>query len=207
MDFIEILVSFIGGSLVATILTLWQTSNLERERKRIEVTQQQLQNLYGPLYFFATCNRELIKLSNTLLSAWNLEYGERIRSKEISEETLPLLDSSDQAIDIVMEYFEQIYENSTQMFTLLTKNYPLIEPDDAKVFTQFIIDYIRFKTESNLGKIKTPGEIYKHLGEINIAREELLTLINTRFQEKNDAIKSSWIRNWSFNSWIESLYK
>jgi len=181
-EIIRLIFSLLGGGVVAGLINLWNTNRLERKRKRIEFIRSQLQELYGPLQFFSSCNAQLFKLTDKLNEAYTDEYGNKSWSKANNTQERVRQNAS-QTMDLSNEYLKQVVENNGHILDVLTNRYSLIDPADADVFTQFIVDHVRYKTELSAG-LKIPLEIYKHLGEISFMRLEFVTTVDKRFKEK-----------------------
>jgi hypothetical protein len=182
-EIIRLIFSFLGGGLVAGLLDWWRAARSERRSRRIEFVRLQLQELYGPLQFFASCNAELFELIDKLLKAYNQEYVKRQWSRDQATQ-YQVRQAVSQTIDIANQYIEQVKENNEHILTILKNRYSLIEPTDVEVFRQFIVDYTRLKTEIEGGRLKTPFEIYQHLGSISFMRPEFIKAVDKRFNEK-----------------------
>ena len=74
---------------------------------------------------------------------------------------------------------------------ILKSNYSYIDPEDVDIFQQFVVDYNRLKTERDeSGRLKTPLEIYQHVGEISFMRPEFIKRVSAKFISKKDEIDS-----------------
>lgn len=71
---VSLVISFLGGGVAVAFINLWNTNRLERKRKQIEFIRLQLQELYGPLQFFTSCNEQLFKLVDKIHKAYTDEY-------------------------------------------------------------------------------------------------------------------------------------
>lgn len=184
MSIEEFVVSFLGGGLVVGLLNLWYSSRTERKRKRMEFVRAQLQELYGPLQFFTSCNAQFFKLTDKLNKAYKIEYIDKKYSEKYGTQER-VGKRAEQTIELQNQYIYQVLENNKHIFDILTNHYSLIEPEDAEILALFIVDYTRHKTEiEKTGKLTTPLEIYEHLGDISFMRPEFIDAINDRFLKK-----------------------
>lgn len=179
--------SFLGGGLVVGLINLWHSSRQERKRRRIESMRSELQELYGPLQFFTSSNSQLFKLADKLHEAYTREYVDKRWSDSASERVNK---DAQQTLDLSNQYIRQAVENNGHIVEILTRNYALIEPDDAEVFAQFIVDYSRGKTEYGESGLKTPLEIYEHLGSVSFMRPEFIGAVDRRFKAKKAELKN-----------------
>jgi hypothetical protein len=178
--------SFLGGGLVVGLLNLWQMSRQERKRRRIEAVRSELQGLYGPLQFFTSSNSQLFSLVDKLNEAYTAEYVGKNWSDSAHERVSA---EAMQTIDLSNEYIRQVVANNERILEILIQNYALIDPDDTEVFAQFIVDYTRNKTEYSEGGLKTPLNIYEHLGSVSFMRPKFIAAVDKRFRAKKAELK------------------
>ena len=100
-----------------------------------------------------------------------------------------LKQATSQTLDIANQYIEQVKENNEHIMAILESHYSLIEPADIEICTQFIVDYTRLKTETDESGLKTPFEIYQHLGNISFMRPEFIEAVDKRFKEKKTELE------------------
>jgi hypothetical protein len=183
-EIIRLILSFLGGGLVTALLNWWSSARSERKKRRIEFIRSQLQELYGPLQFFTSCNAQLFELNRNFHEAYTHEYIGKQWSREYNTRDR-VSQAASQTIDIANQYVEQVVENNEHILEILMSHYSLIEPADIEAFAQFIVHYTRLKTEiDEAGRLKTPFEIYQHLGDISFMRPEFIESVDRRFREK-----------------------
>lgn len=178
-------VSFLGGGVIAGLINLWNNARLDRKRRRAEFLDSQLRNLYGPLQFLASCSQNIYGHAWKIGQAYDQEYGgeNSLKHSGRSEEMQATLDVNN-------EYFELVNANRRRMVEILTNHYALTEPDDAEVFSGFLIDSVRRDTEFNKpAGLKLPREVYKRVGDICSLRPEFVKLVDRRFREKRVELK------------------
>jgi hypothetical protein len=73
-EIIRLIISFLGGGVVSGIINWIRTLSSEKNSRRVDYLENQIANLYGPLYFFTTQADEMFKLSRKFLGAYNAEY-------------------------------------------------------------------------------------------------------------------------------------
>lgn len=174
IEIIQLILSFLGGGLVAGLLNWWRTTLSERRARRVEFLRLQLQNLYGPLQFLTSSNAKLFETSDGFQNAYTVEFVEKQYSEKYGAQDRANLAAS-QTLDIANKYIEKVKKNNTQILAILENQFSLIEVNDIEVFTQFVVDYTRLNTEiDEQGHLKTPIAIYKHLGSISIMRPDFI---------------------------------
>ena len=125
-DVIPLIFSFLGGGFVVGLLNLWNTNRQERKRKRIEFLRLQLQDFYGPLQFFTSCNSQLFKITDLFHEAYTEEYiNKKFSEKYNTQERVNK--RAKQTIDISNEYIKQVlvYLSIEKPTTLTLENRPL----------------------------------------------------------------------------------
>lgn len=185
-EIIRLIFSFLGGGLIVGLLNLWYAGRSESKARRIDFIRSQLQELYGPLQFFASCNAKLLDLTKALNDAYIQEYEETQWSRREATQDR-LRQAASQTLDIINQYMKQVQENNEHILTILESHYSLSEPPDIEHFDQFIVDNRRLKTEvEECGRVelKTPLEIYQHLDKIALTRAEFIEAVDMRFNEK-----------------------
>jgi hypothetical protein len=188
-EIIQLVLSFLGGGLVVALLDWWRTSLSERRARRVEFIRLQLQNLYGPLQFFTSRNAKLFEMNDGFQKAYTQEYVEKQWSQEYNTQE-NVSRAASQTLDIANEYIEQVKKNNVHILAILESQYSLIEPADIEVFTQFVVDYTRMNTEvDETGRLKTPFEIYRHLGSISFMRPDFIKAVDKRFKEKKSELE------------------
>jgi hypothetical protein len=192
-EWIRVLFSFLGGGLIVALLDWFRSISAERVSRRVEFLSQQLQTMYGPLYFFATQNESICKLGSVIHNAYTEEYCKPNWSQD--KDTQINLDKETRTtLDIGNRYTEVMINNNDRMVEILVANYALIDPEDADVFQEFLVDVLRNKTEAgDKPGCETPRRIYAHLGDIAFYRSTYGDRIKQRFSEKTSEL-ARWRR-------------
>ncbi len=183
------LFSFLGGGVVVAIFDWIRINKAEKLARRLEILNNQIRNLYGPLYFFSSQNSQCFALNDSILKAYNTEYVEQKWSKdETTRENLKK--ETTLTLDIANAYVHLATTNNERILEILRDNYSLIDPEDEDIFQQFVMDYNRLKTERDQsGKIKTPLEIYMQVGEISFMRPAFIERVKNKFNAKKQEIE------------------
>jgi len=181
---IQLILSFLGGGVVVAVLDWVRTTQSERKARRIEHVRSQLQSLYGPLQFFTSQNARLFELNDNFQKAYTKEYVEKKWSQ--AESTQKRVSQwASETLQIANQYIELVLKNNVSILGILENHYALIEPADVEIFSRFVVDHTRMKIEiGEAGQLKTPFEIYEHLGEISFMRPEFIGAVEKRFKEK-----------------------
>jgi len=187
---LNLIVSFLGGGVVVAILDGIRINKAEKRSRRLATLSEQLQNLYGPLYFFTSQNQRLFDLNDSILKAYQKEYVEEKWSKD--EQTQKnLKENTTTTLDLANAYVALATENNDKIIEILKNNYSFIDTDDVDVFQQFVVDYTRLKTERDeKGRLITPDAIYWYIGNISFMRPEFIKKVRTKFNSIKYEIKS-----------------
>jgi hypothetical protein len=172
--------SVLGSGLIVGVIGFLYNAKLDRKRRRAELLDAQLRELYGPLQFFASCSQNIYEHAWKIEEAYEQEFAAENASKHSGR-----TEEIDATLNVNNEYFELINVNKQRMVEILTNHYALIEPDDAEAFAGLLIGSVRRDTEFNrLGGLKLPREIYKRLGDISCLPPEFVKVVERRYKEK-----------------------
>ena len=181
--------SFLGGGVIAGLISWARIAKSEREARRSDYIRQQLENLYGPVYFFASQNEKLFALSRKFLGA----YSEWFEGKNWSPERQTqknLEEQSASTIDIANHYITIVTENNEEIMRILRQNAQYMDAEDVEVFQDFAVHHLRLNTERDEeGKLKTPFMIYRKVGNISFMKQEFIEFAKSRFGKKSDSLK------------------
>jgi hypothetical protein len=183
------LLSFLGGGVVVAVFDWIRINKAEKLARRLDILNNQIRNLYGPLYFFTSQNEKCFVLNDSILKAYDKEYVQQEWSKdEITRENLKK--ETALTLDIANAYVGLVQTNNERIIEILRDNYSLIDPEDEDIFQQFVVDYSRLKTESDeSGKIRMPLEIYMHVGNISFMRPAFIERVKNKFNAKKQKIE------------------
>lgn len=199
-EVIRLVLSFIGGGVVAAIGNWVRSDISERKSTQIDHLNNQIRNLYGPLYFLVSENDSYFKLNTKFHDAYQIRYiKEKWSNEEFTQKTIK--QEASLTLDIANKYIHLVTENNDKIIDILNKNYAFIDPDDSDVFQRFVVDYTRLKIERDeSGKLMTPLEIYMHVGEISFMRPEFTERVKGKFHSKNmdlEMLRLSWRERWA----------
>ena len=134
--------SVLGSGLIVGVIGFLHNARLDRKRRRAELLDSQLRELYGPLQFFASCSQSIYGHAWKIEEACDKEYGGKNASRQAGRS-----EEIQATIDVNNEYFELVNTNIKRMVEVLTSHYSHIEPDDAEIFSEFLTDSVRHETE------------------------------------------------------------
>lgn len=189
-EIIRLIFSFLGGGLVAGLLDWFRAHRSEKKARTVSDLQAKIQNLYGPLQFFASQNESYFELNKKFLEAYEAEYeGKNWSQDEATQKNLE--QETTQTLEIANAYIKMVTKNNESILEVLRNNYAYIDPEDVKVFRQLVVDYTRLKTEvSESGRLNTPLRIYKHIGSISFMQPEFIERVKERFYSKKKELDS-----------------
>ena len=187
-EFIRLIISFLGGGTVAGILNWIFSAKSAAKQRKIEGLTQQLNHLYGPLFFFVSQNDDMFKLNSKFQTAYKAEYtGVKWSQDERTQKSLN--EKTSLTLDIANKYVCVVKKNNEKIVEILVNNYSFIDPEDIEVFQRFMIDYTRMKTEVDQeGVLQTPLEIYYHIGDISFMKPEFIDKVKVKFNLKKQQL-------------------
>jgi hypothetical protein len=187
---IRYILSFLGGGLIASLLDWFRAHHSEKKARKVSNLQTKIQNLYGPLQFFASQNESYFEFNKKFLEAYQAEYEgkswsqDETTQKNLEQETMKTL-------EIANAYIRIVTKNNESILEVLRNNYAYIDPEDVEVFRQLVVDYTRLKTEvDEYGRLNTPLRIYKHVGNISFMRPEFINRVKEKFNAKKKKLDS-----------------
>ena len=161
--------SVLGSGLIVGVIGFLHNARLDRKRRRAELLDSQLRELYGPLQFFASCSQSIYGHAWKIEEACDKEYGGKNASRQAGRS-----EEIQATIDVNNEYFELVNTNIKRMVEVLTSHYSHIEPDDAEIFSEFLTDSVRHETEFSKSRgSKLPLGVFHHLGNVCTLRPSL----------------------------------
>lgn len=188
-EVVKVIISFLGGGVIAGLISWARIARSERGNRKAEYIKSQVNNLYGPLYFFTSQNVQLQELNRNLMTAYDTEYVDKNWS--LDPNTRQTLKEETSAImNIANTYVKNIADNNERIAELLQKNPEYIDPEDNDVFHMVAIDNLRFIVETEeSGELITPFMVYKSVGEISFLREDFKDIVISKFLIKNKELK------------------
>jgi len=176
-----LIVSFVGGGTVSAIINWVRSSIAETKERSTKYIEQQLEKLYGPLYYLTLQSSKLFEIEKKLGDAYKVEYIDQKYSDDpVTRQRLR--EETDSVIELKNQYIEQVVKNNKKIIELLDNNFALIDADDVEIFiNEFYEHFIRYQTEE-IGK--TPYMVYEHLGAISFLRPRFINRIKEKFDSK-----------------------
>jgi hypothetical protein len=189
-DISRLVISFLTGGLIVAFLNALFANRTERSKRRVEFLTKQLQSLYGPLYYFANLNQQLVALSAKLDNAYTTEYCEVNWSDDESTQRA-IGEQASKTIDLINQYARIRNENNAKMVEILVSNWYLIDPEDAEMLQEFVTACIRHRTEVGSERLNTPLRIYRRVGPIISYQSTFVEKLRDAFEEKNAELSES----------------
>lgn len=172
---LDFLMSFLGGGLVAATFNWFRVASSERRAFKAARIKDQLEKLYGPLLFITSQAKKLHELSRRHSEAYQVEY---IELKSGASEEFSA------AIQVNNCYAAELHNLAKEATHIMRNAYSYIDPQDSYIFQDVVIDALRLAVERDeSGKMITPVEIYKRVGEMYFFREDFIEVVEARFNE------------------------
>lgn len=185
---VSTVIALLSGSLAAATISAISSFLQTRRENRIAYIRRQLNELYGPLQFLATANKQLHRVREDLLGAANNVYDKEWSNKLSnvrSDVARRMTDDLDRVPVVWRLYTEHIAKNNQRIFELLEKHYSLIDPDDATVFAQFVVNHIRSTMETDeAGRSIVPFEVSRQLSNTSDIDLELIRVISGSYEQQ-----------------------
>jgi hypothetical protein len=194
MDAIQLITGFLGGGflggiVVALINTHYSNRAAKRERQ-IKVLDDQIRELYGPLFRLIVQSEKLFELYRRFHEAYDKEYIQKSYSdNEIAQERLR--SAANETLTIANDYAHQIRVNRQRIMELVDAKYSFIDPDDIEVLQLLFEHHIRSEVEfPSEGTLRTPFMVYKHLGDVSVLPTEFILRMKEQFINKKKLLDS-----------------
>jgi len=182
------IITFLGGGVIGAGIHYVGTAQSARESRHSSYVHEQLDRLYGPLYFLTNQNEKLLELSRKVLKTHS-EYFDGSFSSDSQTQKVVQKESLE-TIELSNVYADQIVENNENIVTLLRANHSLVDTDDVELFTDFTIDAIRMNKEVKEERLKNiPLAVYKEIGDISYSKPAFLAQVKVKFIAKQDLLK------------------
>lgn len=189
MNLESIIVSLLGGGVVVAILNWIHINKTKAIERRISFLNEQIQKLYGPLYYFVRQSMKLFELNNRWSDAYHKEFTEKKWSQDSATQDA-VAKQADTIIDIRNDYLKEVIKNNERIKDVLNSNYSHIDKDDIDIFTLFYEHDIRFKIEQEgEGRLKHLLIPYWEVGDISFLRPEFIKGVETKFMQKKKELE------------------
>jgi hypothetical protein len=184
----SLIVSFLGGGIVSAAINWVRSERADKKERKIKFLDDQLRNLYGPLYYFVSQSEKCFELNDRFHKAYNEEFIQEKWSKDaLTQERLCV--RAGQTLELANQYIAEVKSNNHKIKEILDNNYSFIDPDDVDVFMFFNEHYLRFNKEiEESGKLMTPDGIYEKIGDISFLRPEFIERVKLKFKNKKSSL-------------------
>ena len=186
----QIVVSFLGGGLVAAIGNWVHNTRSVRRQREIDRLSAQLAEFYGPLFFLTSQNDRLFELAAAIDVQYGLHFVEREWDTSNPVAKAEVDKSAKSTLALANAYIQRVVENNAQAMRLLESKWHMADAEDLPLFSHFQLDFTRFKTEVESGNFReVPFLITRALGAISYMRPELITRVQYRVEKKRAEIR------------------
>jgi len=169
------------GGFMGAMITVWSQRSLasiERKRERIHA---QLTYLYGPIYYYVHQNKKLFEINKKIMEAYDKEFIGKTWSPDANAQK----NLNGTTLELANSYVDEVVKNNEKIKESLDKCFGLCDPADIESFSLFYEHYIRYKIElDESGKLETPMQIYKYVGDISFMRPEFMEKMEKRCEAK-----------------------
>ena len=178
--------ALLGSSAGAAVVTaLFQIWNSMRQGE-LQIIQNQMIGLYGPLYYFTCLNKALFDLYEDYHKAYDKEFKDKNIAPESAEafrkEAAAMLEEANSYINT------EVMQNNAKIIDLLEKSWHLIDPDDVKIFSRFQTDMARLKrTEGQT--FRTALSTKEHIGSVSFMRPKMIDSVEAKWRLKRNRIE------------------
>jgi adenylate kinase family enzyme len=186
----------IGAGLIVSIINWISASRKERRERHITILREQIQHLYGPIYYLVSQNKTFFQTSHDIHKAGEKVYS-GIEWAPSAQQTIER--EITDTIETANKYIELVEKNNEKIMDILNNNIHLAEIEDYENFSIFVKDYFRLQIET--GRIlrskkevdktdsdpKLPFRVVLKLPRISFLDENFIEMVETRFFEiKNE---------------------
>jgi hypothetical protein len=186
-EIIRYAMSFLGGGVVVAVGNWVHASISARRQREVVHLTTQLENLYGPLAYFAQQNQQLFNLCKKLDAAYKSEFIDKSWSDDAHTHAAVKADA-EATIELSNAYIEQVTKNNERVMEVLEKAWHLVDVEDVNDFAQFQVDFTRFRIEVK-GSRKTPFAIYQAVGSISYMRQSMIDRIGAQVLTKSARLR------------------
>jgi len=147
----------------------------DRNARHADRVAEQIEKLYGPLYFYTGRNAELLKRHANVSGLYKAVY----EGKNWSEGSLQHIEKEcTTTIAVMNRYTQMITGNNGRMVRIITKYYPLMDSGDRERLQEFVTDWNRRELEMGL-----PSRVVGQSEPIAFYRQEFADCIAARFEK------------------------
>lgn len=184
MDVVTLVISFLGGGVTSALIVQLFSLRVAQRTRKLELLEEQIRELYGPLFYLVSQSEKLLDLSRRFHKAYEVEFI----NKEYSNEPLTrerVNSWAEETIGLSNQYVKQVEANNERISELLDCKFSYIDPDDVEEFLLFYEHHVRLNTERDAGGIlRTPFLIYSHIGDISYLKPGFIKRVKVKFSDK-----------------------
>lgn len=186
-EIIRVLASFLGGGVVAAIGNWVHASRTARRQREIDRIREQLESLYGALFFFTSQNRQLFALNNDIHTAYSGYFGQKWSTDPATMKTLN--EEASRTLELANAYIARVTANNDKVMAVLERGWHLVDEQDIEPLSRFQVDYTRYKVEADDSTRRgLPLAIYTAVGEISFMRPAMIDAVERAVMRKRDRL-------------------
>lgn len=177
----NLVAAFIGGSLVATLISIWAQSRAARIAAERQHLDQAIRQLYGPVVWLLVDIETLLQLNRKVSDASDDHFKQRF--SESARETVA--QEIKATIETGNRYVRKIPQNIDQIIETVTSAWHLIDTDDVDVFVDIRRERLRMQVEYEAPERgEMPFEVVIALKGPSYYKPEWLAKIRETFDRK-----------------------
>lgn len=181
-NIVNLIVSFLGGGIVSAVINWIRSERADKKERKIKFLDDQLRNLYGPIYYFVSQSEKCFELHKSVLKSMDIFFQQNWSNDDRTTEYNN--SSAGKSLYIVNLYIKELNFNNQKIKEILDDNYSYIDPDDIEEFILFNEHYLRKSIEIDNGNLIVPKEIYQQIGKISLFSTEFVEKIKLKFKSK-----------------------
>ena len=190
-------ISFLSGGTAGVIVNHFFLQRSARIERQISQLNDQLRELYAPLFYLVLQAEKLLELNKRIHTAYKVEFiDQKFSDNPLTQERLK--EQIDHTLGLANDYVKFLEQKIEQISVLLDEKFAYIDPDDVELFLLFFEHRTRLNMERREdGTLTTPTKIYHQLGDISYIRIEFIGRVKWQFMRKKDEVhKLSSNRRW-----------
>jgi hypothetical protein len=186
----------IGAGLIVALIDWVRTARREKRERYVSILREQIQHLYGPIYYLVQQNKICFQTTDEISEAVQKEYSENTFAESSQQR---VVNAIKRTFDTRNEYIELVKRNNEKIMDILNNNIHLAEIEDYEKFSMFIKDYFRLQieterilikeegTDKTISIPKLPSNIVFKLPKISFMDPKFAKMVEARFLEiKNE---------------------
>ncbi len=179
-DILILISGFLGGGLVATVISVWAQSHAARRAAEREHLADALRYLYGPVLWSLQHSQRLMEHCSSISDAYREEFIDK-KFAESARETVE--HEAGSVIEMENEFFQMVRTSLHRIVTLAEEQPHLIDIADIDVFHEIRHQIDRMRVEYDAPQYKDVRFLlYRKLGSVSSFKPEWLKAIEVSYK-------------------------